>query len=163
MLAWALVVGPAVAAAGCATTPGAGGPPVTRLITMFEVSPWLNLDRHRDPRPEGIAFVLYLWSDKLGRGVHRDGTLHVEIYKRHTVGGEAVRELVDTFTYPLSQVHRSAKPNSEFGDFYYVTLSWLPYDLSGKAIDIEVRYQDPNGRVVRESPVQKLVPANAFR
>ncbi len=157
------LVAATIGAGGCATTGVLAGPPVTRLITMFEMSPWLNLDRHRDPKPEGLSFILYLWSDQLSRGVHREGTLHIELYRRMGDAENVRRELVDTYTYSLKDIHRSARPNAEFGDFYLVSMSWMPYDLAGRAIEIIVRYQDPAGRIVREAPMQKLVPAQAFR
>ncbi len=157
------LVAATIGAGGCATTGVLAGPPVTRLITMFEISPWLNLDRNRDSKPEGISFVLYLWSDQLSRGVHREGTLHIELYRRMGDAENVRRELVDTYTYSLKDIHRSAKPNPGFGDFYLVSLSWMPYDLAGRSIEIVLRYQDPSGRVVREPPMQKLVPLKEFR
>jgi len=150
---------------GC-TTPGLGrgGPPIARLVMFHELTPWLNLDPGRDAEAEGFSFFLYLFSAKGGRGVHRDGIIHIEIFRRiRTANGDSRRELVDTWTYPTSEVHYSKTPNQYFGHYYRVDLSWIPYDLSGTELEIEIRFEDEQGRVTYATRKNLLVPKKAFR
>lgn len=153
-----------VAVTGCVTPgPRAGGPPIARVVTLYELNPWLNLDPGRDAKPEGFSFVMYLFPEKAQRGVHREGTLHVGIFQRRRAGdGDSVRELVDTWNYPTSDIHRSATPNQRFGDFYRVRLSWMPYDLSSAELEVEARFEDRHGRITHAASKNLLVPKKAF-
>ena len=153
------------AMAGCVTgEPRRSGPSIQRVVAMYELVPWLNLDPQRDAKPEGFSFYMYLFSQQTRRGVHREGTLHIDIYRRERRGErDSIRLLVDTWTYPTSDIHRSATPNSRFGDFYRVRLSWMPYDLSGTELEVEVRFVDISGRTTHAAHKKLLVPRFAFR
>lgn len=153
-----------LSAAGCVNPgPRGGGPAITRVVTMYELIPWENQDPGRDAKPEGFSFYMYLFPEEARRGVHREGTLYIKIFQRTRTGdGDSIRELVDTWTYPTSDIHRSATPNRRFGDFYRVILSWMPYDLSGTELEVEARFEDRHGRVTYAARKDLLVPKKAF-
>lgn len=148
---------------GCQPGLRVAGPPIVRIITLYEASPWLNLDAAQDGRPEGFSFVLYLFPENASRAVHRDGMLKVEIYRRTRTGeGDTRRDLVDTWTYSTDELHKSNTPNQHWGHFYLVRIAWPPYDLSGQQIEVETRFEDRAGRTARAMSKQMLVPLRAF-
>ena len=92
------------AMAGCVTgEPRRSGPSIQRVVSMYELVPWLNLDPQRDAKPEGFSFYMYLFSQKTRRGVHLEGTLHIDVYRRERRGErDSFRRLVDTWTPPAT-------------------------------------------------------------
>ncbi len=160
--------------AGCQAPPGAGatrggasaeakrvrrqGPPIRCVRCLYEQWPWLNLDREGDRDPEGIRYRIYLDPETgEGKGVHRDGMLHIEIYRIDQIAERKIkRTLVSDYHYPTSAVHKVGK--GMLGDGYLVKLVWADKDLAGREIELITSYEDPFGKKARSGTKRFKVP-----
>ena len=131
--------------------------PIRRVICVYDQKPWLNLDVMGDRDPEGIRYRVFLDPGD-GNGVHRDGTLHVEMYQIDRVRkGEVQRTLVSDWHYPTSEVHTIAKPGM-LGDGYYLYLRWARKDIPGHEVEIVTRFEDEHGRLAKSGTKRFRVP-----
>ena len=160
--------------ASAQTTPAAGAavkpkpvPPkhhskgdVSDVACIYEQKPWLNLDAAGDRMPEGIRFRVFLDSGS-GRGVLRDGTLHVEMYRvTKAATGGLERELVSDWHYSTDAL--SPVRSKLLGMGYMVRLGWASKDLAGQEVEITARFEQPNGVSATSGTKRFRVPKFAF-
>lgn len=132
-------------------------PPIRAVRCIYEFKPWLNLDKAGDADPEGIRYRVYL-DPGTGRGVLRDGTFHVEMYRIQRTGSEGVkRTLVSDWHYPTSKINRIAKAGM-LGEGYYLHLVWASKEIAGCEIEIITQFEDPEGRIARSGTKRLAVP-----
>jgi hypothetical protein len=132
-------------------------PPIRRVRCLYEQKPWLNLDKAGDRDPEGIRYRIFLDPDT-GRGVLREGTFHIELYRIDRVGPDQVeRTLASDWHYPTSAVHRIAKPGM-LGEGYFVHLVWAEKDIAGHEIELITWFEDPEGMKARSGTKRLRVP-----
>lgn len=130
---------------------------VRRVRCVYEDNPWLNLDTAGDRDPEGIRFRVFLDTGD-GRGVHRDGAFHVEMYQIDRTGpGESARTLVSEWHYATSEVHRIKTPGM-LGDGYYLHLCWTSKSVAGHDIEVVTRFEDEQGNAARSGTKRLRVP-----
>ena len=135
-----------------------GEVPIRQLACIYDLKPWLNLDRAGDSDPEGLTYRVFLDTGR-GKGVHREGTFHVEMYRidRNTgEGGGVNRTLVSDWHYPTSKSTRFR--SKLFGDGYVLKLRWASKDIAGSEIDVVTRYEAPNGEIVGAGTKRLMVP-----
>ena len=139
------------------------GPPIRRVRCLYEQRPWLNLDKAGDQDPEGIRYRVYLDPDTgAAKGVCRDGTFHIELYRIDRLGESKIkRTLASDWHYPTSAVHKIAKPGM-LGEGYFVHLVWADKDIAGHEIEIITWFEDPEGRRARSGTKRLKVPKYDF-
>ncbi len=129
--------------------------PIRRVACVYDLKPWLNLDRAGDRDPEGLTYRLYL-DPGSGKGEYRDGMFHVEMYRLDRSGGGVERTLVSDWHYPTSQSTRFR--SKLFGDGYVLKLRWATKDIAGDEIDVVTRFEATNGNVVGAGTKRLVVP-----
>lgn len=154
---------------GCQTSSGRGGhqgifalgksegPGVRGVKCLYEIRPWLNLDAAGDRDPEGIRYRVFLDTGN-GKGQHRDGMFHIEMYRIDRVGPREIkRTLVSDWHYESSEMPRIAKPGL-CGDGYFFHLAWSDKSIAGREIEIITSFEDPQGRKARSGTKRFRVP-----
>lgn len=137
--------------------PADPGSVVRRVRCVYEDNPWLNLDTAGDRDPEGIRFRVFLDTGN-GRGVHRDGSFHVEMYQiDREATGDSARALVSEWHYATADVHRIKTPGM-LGDGYYLHLCWTSKSIAGHDIEIVTRFEDEQGDAARSGTKRLRVP-----
>jgi hypothetical protein len=117
----------------------------------------LNLDKQGDRDAEGIAFRVFLDAGN-GRGVLRDGTFHVEMYRRQRgENNEWTRELVSDWHYPTQDIPTIAQPGM-LGNGYFLHLRWASKSIAGSEVEIITFFEDSQGRKVRSGTKLLRVP-----
>jgi len=137
--------------------------PIGQVQLLFQVSPWLNADKDQDEKPEGIQFRIILIPQNGAKGVHRDGTIEVKMFRKsRNDAGEPVRKLVDSWTYPTSALVKSKKPQV-IGDYYLMQMYWYPHDVLGQDVELVVTYKDPQSkRRVAATSKTIFIPKEVF-
>ena len=131
--------------------------PIQLVACLYDQKPWLNLDAAADRDPEGIRFRVFL-DPGTGRGVLREGTLHVQMYQIDRDGPDiSSRRLVSDWHYPTSAVPTIARPGA-LGEGYFLHLLWARKDTAGHDIEIVTTFEDTNGRKIRSSTKRFRVP-----
>lgn len=130
---------------------------IQHVACLYDQRPWLNLDDAGDRDPEGIWFRVFL-DPGTGRGVHAEGTFHVEMYLIERKPGESPRRvLASDWHYPSSVVPRIARPGM-LGDGYVLQLRWADKSVAGKEVEFITRFEDALGNVVRSGTKRLRVP-----
>lgn len=130
--------------------------PTLRLLSLFELRPWLNLDAAGDSDPEGIHYRVFL-DDGRGRGVHRDGSFEVEMYElRRQEDGAVERSLISDWKMPTSGVQ--GVKSKLLGMGYHIQLRWGSKATAGREIELVTRYRAPDGRAVQAATKRLRVP-----
>lgn len=130
--------------------------PVCRVICLFDQKPWLNLDVSGDRDPEGIYYRVFLDAGD-NKGVHRNGTLRVEMYQiDRNESGEVQRTLVSDWELPTSGFQ--PVKSKMIGMGYHVRLVWARKDIPGHEVELITQYRDPDGNVVRSGTKRLRVP-----
>jgi hypothetical protein len=132
---------------------------IRRVRCLYEQRPWLNLDRAGDRNPEGIRYRVFLDPSESGaKGVLRDGTFHIEMYRiDRTPDGKVERTLVSDWHYATSEVPRIAKPGM-LGEGYFLHLRWADKEVAGREIEIITVFEDMDGRKARSGTRRLKVP-----
>lgn len=134
--------------------------PIQHLRSLFDQRPWLNLDAAGDRDPEGIHYRVFL-DDGSGKGVHRDGVLHVEMYLiDRTESGELQRTLVSDWKAPTSNFQ--PVKSKMLGMGYHVRLRWASKATAGHEVELVTRYDGLDGNVVQSATKRLRVPRYAF-
>ncbi len=163
LLAAFLLIGAGCQSAGPTGSPGgrksmfsAKQPPIRRVVCLFDQRPWLNADAAGDRDPEGIRYRVFLDTGD-SKGVLREGTFHVQMYRIKREGGKEVgRDLECDWHYPTGQFDTvSAKI---LGEGYMLQLRWPKKDTAGNEIELVTTYEAPDGRTVRSATTRKRVP-----
>jgi hypothetical protein len=148
--------------AGCRSTGGANnrpvvsGPPVRRVICLYDQKPWLSADSAGDRDPEGIRYRVFLDTGRK-RGVARDGTFHVEMYGiSRDPSGKKERKLVSDWHYPTS-TFSSIRANI-LGEGYLLHLRWASKGIAGTDVEIVTSFEDLAGRKTHASTKRLRVP-----
>lgn len=132
------------------------GDPIRQVVCLFDQRPWLSLDAAGDRDPEGLQFRIFL-VDGNTRGVLRDGTLHIDMYRlRRLEDGSVDRQLSSDWHYPTSEL-TTVKSNM-LGEGYSVKLRWAEKDVAGTEIEILARFESPAGDAVRSGTKRLRVP-----
>jgi hypothetical protein len=132
-------------------------PAIRRVVCLYDQRPWLNLDKQGDRDAEGIAFRVFLDAGN-GRGVLRDGTFHVEMYRRQRgENDEWTRELVSDWHYPTQDIPTIAQPGM-LGNGYFLHLRWASKNIAGSEVEIVTFFEDSQGRKVRSGTKLLRVP-----
>lgn len=135
------------------------GAPIRQVVCLFDQRPWLNLDSAGDRDPEGLQFRVFL-DGGAGRGVHRDGILHIEMYGiTRGEGGGMERQLVSDWHYATSEL-TPVRANI-LGDGYYLRLRWAAKNIAGIEVEIVARFESPDGTSVRSGTKRLRVPKYA--
>ncbi len=133
---------------------------IADVACLYEQKPWLNLDAASDRTPEGIRFRVFLDPGD-GRGVLRDGTLHVEMYQvKGTAAGGLERTLVSDWHYPMDAL--SPVRSKLLGMGYMVRLGWARKDLAGQEVELTARFEQPDGLSVVSGTKRLRIPKYAF-
>ena len=135
----------------------AGGPrDVVAVRQLFDNRPWLNLDKAGDRDPEGIHFRIYL-DGGTGKGVLRDGTFHIELYRvEHERGTPERRTLMSDWHYATDQFPKV--DSNILGRGYHVHLRWASKEIAGKDIEIITQFEDRHGNITRSATKVFRVP-----
>jgi len=131
--------------------------PVMAVHCIYDLNPWLNLDRAGDRDPEGIRYRVFL---DLGTNetVLREGTFHIELYRIDRTGERQIeRTLVNDWRYPTTRMPRIAKPGL-LGPGYFFHLRWSDKSIAGQEIEINTVYEDSYGRTARSATKRFRVP-----
>jgi len=137
----------------------AGQPIIRRVACVYDQNPWLDLDRLGDRDVEGLWFRVFL-DPGTGRGVHAEGTLHVEMYRvdrRREGTGPTKRTLVSDWHYPTSDLARIAKPGM-LGAGYVPQLVWAEKSFSGSDVHVLVWFEDADGNIARAGTKRLSIP-----
>lgn len=131
---------------------------IVRVVRcIYDQNPWLNLDKFGDRDPEGVWFRAFL---DVGNnyGVHRDGTIHVDLYKIERVTKDQIeRTLVSDWHYPTGEINTIQKPGM-LGEGYVLQLVWADKKIAGSEVEIIVRYEDAEGNIARSGTKRMTVP-----
>ena len=129
--------------------------PIRHVLCLYEQKPWLSLDTAGDKDPEGIEYRVFLLNDSQ-KGVLRDGTFHVEMYRiERDSEGDVKRILVSDWHYAASAFQ---PVRGILGMGYHVGLRWARKDIAGSEIEIITRYEDIDGSSVRSATKRLRVP-----
>lgn len=129
---------------------------VVSVICLFDQKPWLNADTSGDRDPEGMQYRIFLNAGG-DKGVARDGTLHIEMYRfGRDEQGAVTRELVSDWHYPTSQF--SKVQASLMGIGYRVQLRWARKDIAGSEVEVVTQFEDPDGNITRGATKRLRVP-----
>lgn len=132
------------------------GDPIRQVVCLFDQRPWLSLDAAGDRDPEGLQFRIFL-VDGSTRGVLRDGTMHIDMYRlRRMEDGTVDRRLASDWHYPTSEL-TTIKSNM-LGDGYNVKLRWAEKDVAGTEIEILARFESSAGDAARSGTKRLRVP-----
>jgi hypothetical protein len=147
-------------AAGCRSTGAKAGRPVRpndirSVVCLYDQKPWMNLDRAGDLDPEGIRYRVFL-DPGTRRGVHRDGSLHIEMYQVEPGAEGTSRKLVSDWRYAMSEF--SPIQSKVLGLGYHVRLRWAAKSIAGSEIEIVTRYEAPDGAVIAAGTKRLRVP-----
>lgn len=137
----------------------AGQAIIRRVACVYDQNPWLDLDRLGDRDVEGLWFRVFL-DPGSGRGVHAEGTLHVEMYRvdrKRDGQGAAVRTLVSDWHYATSDFARIAKPGM-LGDGYVPQFVWAEKSLAGSDVDVVIWFEDTDGNIARAGTKRLSIP-----
>ena len=155
-----------IALCGCRTggdrswaTARSGRKPATikRVACLYEQKPWLSLDAAGDRDPEGIRYRVFL-DPGTGRGVLRDGTLHIEMYLLgRDADNHSTRTLASDWHYATAEFASIARPGA-LGEGYFLYLRWQSKDIAGRDIEIVTSFEDHDGRRVRSATKRFRVP-----
>jgi hypothetical protein len=144
------------AAAGPHTTRSAQGPHIRNVICLYDQKPWINADAAGDLDPEGVQYRVFLDAGG-GKGVQRDGTIHVEMYRIGEDGnGKRMRTLVSDWHYPTSQYNRVSARILGLG--YHVQLRWAKKDIAGSEVEVVTQFEDIDGNKTRGATKRLRVP-----
>ncbi len=161
-----------LAAAGCQTPPGGGPagralqdlePNVIKIVTFWGQSPFGPVGGGSKPGGFVIgALYLVAPTEKGGeRGVFGDGIIHVYMYvlEKAADGKTVNRRLAKEWLYTPEQAlpYRTKRPFLG-GYGYQLHCAWGDADVLGKRIEIEVRFERKDGRVITGRPKQYIVP-----
>lgn len=109
-----------------------------------------------DRDPEGVQYRIFLNAGG-DRGVPRDGTIHVEMYRMgRDEKGEQTRVLVSDWHYPTSQFTRVSA--NLLGIGYHVQLRWAKKDVAGSEVEIVTQFEDESGNITRGATKRLRVP-----
>ena len=129
---------------------------IRRVICLFDQKPWLNLDVAGDSDPEGVHFRVFLDAGD-NKGVHRDGTLRVEMYHVDRVAPGAIqRTLVSDWEWPTSRFQPIRSKVLCMG--YHVRLVWAKKSIAGREVELITQYSDTDGNTVRSGTKRLRVP-----
>lgn len=132
------------------------GAPIRQVVCLFDQHPWLSLDTAGDRDPEGLQFRIFLDGGS-GRGVLRDGTLHIEMYRIiRSEGGEVERKLTSDWHLPSGEL--AAVRSNMLGDGYNLKLRWAEKDVAGTEIEVIARFETPEGESIRSGTKRLRVP-----
>ena len=156
-----------IAAGGCQSTGSATAsdrrarrnaklPRIRQVVCLFDQKPWINADAAGDRDPEGMRMRVFL-DDGRGKGVLRDGTFHVEMYRiTRVAGGSSERTLASDWHYPTSQFPTVAAKILGFG--YHLHLRWATKEIAGREIEVVTQFEDVNGNLIRSATKRFRVP-----
>ncbi len=129
---------------------------VQSVICLFDQKPWISADMAGDRDPEGVQYRIFLNAGG-DRGVPRDGTIHVEMYRMgRDEKGEQTRVLVSDWHYPTSQFTRVSA--NLLGIGYHVQLRWAKKDVAGSEVEIVTQFEDESGNITRGATKRLRVP-----
>lgn len=130
--------------------------PIRHVVCLFDQRPWLSVDAAGDADPEGIRYRVFLMPES-GRGVHRDGKLHVELYQiTRTELNQTDRTLVSDWHYPTSAFQ--PLESNMLGMGYHLRLRWAIKELAGKEVEIVTAFEEPGGGIIRSGTKRFRVP-----
>lgn len=137
-------------------THSARGPHIRNVICLYDQKPWINADAAGDLDPEGIQYRVFLDAGD-GKGVQRDGTIHIEMYRIGEDGnGKRTRTLVSDWHYPTSQFTLVSARILGFG--YHVQLHWAKKGTAGNEIEIVTAFEGADGTISRGATKRLRVP-----
>lgn len=154
-----------ISVSGCKTTPGnvkrgsSGQLIIRRVACIYDQNPWLNLDREGDKDVEGFSFRAFL-DPGTGRGVHADGTFHIEMYRidrEPETRAPIDRVLVSDWHLRSADIPTIVKPGM-LGEGYVPHLAWADKELAGSEVDIVVMFEDDDGNVARAGTKSLRIP-----
>ncbi len=129
---------------------------IRRVACLYDLKPWLNLDQAGDLDPEGIHYHVFL-DPGTGKGVLRDGTFHIEMYKvGRTPDGQWERTLVSDWHYPTTTF--PTVTGKLLGQGYHIRLAWASKEPAGNEVELVTRYEDPRGNTVGSGTKRFRVP-----
>ncbi len=127
---------------------------------LYDQSPWFSADSKGDRDYEGIQYRVFLTKSsdrRFLKGITREGTFHVELYKiTRGAGGSVERELASDWHYPASVF--AIIESKILGRGYHLKLRWASKSLSGHEIDMVTEYEDVDGRRVRAATKRFRIP-----
>jgi hypothetical protein len=127
---------------------------------MLDNRPWISADAGGDRDPEGLQYRVFL-DTETGKGVLRDGTFHVQMYRlKREPGKEVERVLASDWHYPTSEF--STVSANILGDGYQVKLRWHGKgEIPGSEVEVITTYESPEGQTVRSGTRRLRVPKYA--
>jgi hypothetical protein len=142
-------------AAALHTTRSAQGPRIRNVSCLYDQKPWINADAAGDLDPEGVQYRVFLDAGD-GKGVQRDGTIHVEMYRiGEDENGKQTRTLVSDWHYPTSQFPRVS---GILGIGYHVQLRWAKKDIAGSDVEVITQFEGIDGNMARGATRRLRVP-----
>lgn len=135
------------------------GDQIRHVLCLYDQKPWLNIDTAGDRDPEGIQFRVFLLPDA-GRGVLRDGTLHIDMYQIDRKGPDQIeRTLASDWHYPTSAFQ---PVNAKIlGMGYHLRLRWGKKGIPGHEIELITQFEDRDGNIMRSGTKRLRVPKYA--
>lgn len=159
MLTSVVLVCAAAAVQGCAS-PGGGRlrrptpkSVIRHVACIYDQKPWFSVDKAGDLDPEGIRYRVFL-DPGTGRGVLRDGMLHIEMYQIDFTPDGTTRKLVSDWIYPTSDF--APVRSNLLGMGYLVRLRWASKDIAGHEVEIVTRFEDFDGNVIAGAGTKRL-------
>ena len=132
------------------------GAPIRQVVCLFDQRPWLSLDTAGDRDPEGLQFRVFLDGGS-GRGVLREGTFHVEMYRIVRLEkGDMERKLASDWHFTTDEL-ATVRANI-LGDGYLLQLRWANKDVASGEVEIFVRFETPEGESIRSGTKRFRVP-----
>jgi hypothetical protein len=133
---------------------------IVRVVAHYGLWPWLQFEM-ADPRPQGFAISLFLFSDKTGKGAFADGLITVKMYRidRDEQRNET-RTLVHNWQFTPEQAKdfRSHRVTL-WGEGYGLDLHWpKELDLVNREIMVMVEFTRRDGHVISSGSKFLKVP-----
>jgi len=131
---------------------------IYEVVCGYPLNMWQSYDKAGDLNPEGFAFVMYLLSSTTGKGVHTDGCIRVSMYEINR-GPEGISGRILAHEWLADTADLRERTPTSCGYGYDVYLHWGDLDVFGREVEIVVRYEAPDGRVVQSQTKPTRVPA----
>jgi len=126
---------------------------IRNVACLYDPKPWISVDKAGDRDPEGVQYRVFL-DPGTGRGVLRDGVLHIEMYQIDAKPEGGGRTLVSDWIYPTKDIPPIR--SNVLGMGYHLRLRWAKKAMVGHEVELVTRFEDAEGNTIATAGTKRL-------